>query len=102
MAFFLRNFEIKLTFFAKFIYEKSKMALKVEEMHGVFPKKCVFQGLLEEVQAQWFSFPKCERLKYFSEKVYKRLDLVQEIVFDMLIIKQNRLFKKIEKFEKKV
>ena len=39
---------------------------------------------------------------FFSKKFYKLLDLVQKIVFDMLIIKQNWLFKKIEKLEKKV
>ena len=86
MPFFM-NFWNKVNFFCKIHLRKNEAGFKswrnawslaslcsIPEICDlcskidIFQKKCVFQPLLKEFQAQWFSLSKCERWKYFPQK----------------------------------
>ena len=86
IGYFWQNLGQFLTIFAKIIFEKNKMALKVGETHDVsipyaqilmlavycvilqlFEEKCVFNTSLRDLHLEYSSFSKTKKIHLFSK-----------------------------------
>ena len=88
IGYFWQNLGQFSTFFAKIIFEKNKMALKVGETHDVsipyaqilmfavycvnlhiFEEKCVFNTSLRDLHLEYSSFSKTKKFIYFLKSI---------------------------------